>query len=142
MRGIVIKNGAIMAAGFVLYFLLMQAFGLSQNYYFRIFNGLIHIALITIAIKRYKDYHPQDFNYLSGVTVGVLTSLVGVIPFSIFMLVFLSITPDFMAFLQAEATSIGSYLTPFTASLIVLVEGLAVSVLASYIIMRIIDSYK
>ena len=142
MRTIVIRNGVIMAAGFVLYFLLMQAFGLSQNYYFRIFNGLIHITLITLAIKRYKDYYPQDFNYLSGVTVGVLTSLVGVIPFSIFMLVFLSITPDFMASLQAEAASIGSYLTPFTASLIVLVEGLAVSVLASYVIMRIVDSYK
>ena len=142
MRSIAIKYGLIMAAGFVLYFLIMRAFGLSDNYYFRIFNGVIHIVLITLAVKRYKDYYPQDFNYLSGVITGVLTSLVGVIPFAAFMLVFLSNTPDFMETLQAEAESLGSYLTPYTAALIVLVEGLAVSILASYVIMRIVDSYK
>ena len=142
MRSIALKYGFMMAAGFVLYFLVMRAFGLSDNYYFRIFNGLIHIVFITMAIKKYKDYFPQEFNYLSGVTAGVLTSLVGVVPFAIFMLVFLSITPDFMAALQREAASLGSYLTPYTAALIVLIEGLAVSVLASYIIMRIVDSYR
>jgi len=131
-----------MATGFILYFLIMQALGFGGNYYFRIFNAVIHLSIITVAIKAYKDRYPDEFNYISGVVTGVVTSLVGVIPFAIFMLIFLSLTPDFMESIRLEAENVGRYLTPFTASLIVLLEGLAVSVLASYIIMRIVDSYR
>ena len=142
MQGIAIKYGLMMAAGFVLYFLIMQALGFGGNYYFRIFNALIHLTLITLAIKAFKDQYPDKFNYLSGVSTGIITSLIGVVPFAIFMLIFLYLTPDFMEGIRSEAENIGGYLTPFTASLIVLLEGLAVSVLASYIIMRIVDSYR
>jgi len=142
MRNIAIRYGLIMATGFILYFLIMQALGFGGNYYFRIFNAVIHLSIITVAIKAYKDRYPDEFNYISGVVTGVVTSLVGVIPFAIFMLIFLSLTPDFMESIRLEAENVGRYLTPFTASLIVLLEGLAVSVLASYIIMRIVDSYR
>jgi len=131
-----------MAAGFILYFLIMQSLGFGGNYYFRIFNAVIHLTLITWAIKAFKDEYPDKFNYLSGVSAGILTSLIGVVPFALFMLIFLYITPDFMEGIRSEAENIGSYLTPFTASLIVLLEGIAVSVLASYVIMRIVDAYR
>ena len=136
------RYGLIMAVGFILYFLIMQALGFGNNYYFRIFNAAIHLTLITLAIKSYKDQFPEEFNYLSGVSAGIVTSLVGVVPFAIFMLIFLAVTPDFMESIQIEAENVGRYLTPFTASLIVLLEGLAVSIVASYIIMRIVDSYR
>ncbi len=142
MQRIAIKYGSIMAAGFILYFLVMQALGFGGNYYFRIFNAIIHLSLITLAIKAFKDEYPDKFNYLSGVSAGIVTSLIGVVPFAIFMLVFLYLTPDFMDGIRSEAENIGGYLTPFTASLIVLLEGMAVSILASYIIMRIVDSYR
>lgn len=142
VKRIALKYGLMMAAGFTLYFLVMQAIGLGTNYYFRILNALIQLLFITAAIKAYKDHYPKEFNYVGGVTTGVLTSAIGVLPFTVFMGIFLSITPDFMAEIQAQAESLGTYLTPFTAVLIIAVEGLAVSIVVSYVIMRIVDSYR
>ena len=131
-----------MALGFTLYFLVMLTLDLSHNYYFRIFNGLIHIGFITMAIKQYKKRFPDDFNYLSGVGIGITASLIGIVPFSLFLLIFLASSPEFMHALVENVELVGQYLTPFTASLIVLLEGVGISFIASYIIMRIVDSYE
>ena len=80
MKAIAIKNGIYMALGFTLYFLIMMALDLGHNYYYRVFNGVIHITFITIAIKQYKVGYPEEFNYLSGVAMGITSSLVGIIP--------------------------------------------------------------
>jgi len=142
MKAIAIRNGIYMALGFTLYFLIMMALDLGHNYYFRVFNGVIHVAFIAIAIKQYKVGYPEEFNYLSGVAMGITSSLVGIVPFSIFMLIFLASSPEFMHSLAESSELIGQYLTPFTASLIVLLEGMGISFLASYIIMRLVDSYS
>ena len=140
MKKIALRYGALMFAGFLLYFLLMKALHLSDNYNFRIFNGVIHISLIFMAIRQYRSDRPDEFNYLSGAASGVVTSVVGVLPFAIFQLIYLSIDNSFMSYLQQNVASIGQYLTPFTAALIILMEGLAVSVIASYIVMRVVDA--
>ncbi len=142
MKAIAIRNGIYMALGFTLYFLIMMALDLGHNYYFRVFNGAIHVTFIAIAIKQYKVGYPEEFNYLSGVAMGITSSLVGIVPFSIFMLIFLASSPEFMHSLAESSELIGQYLTPFTASLIVLLEGMGISFLASYIIMRLVDSYS
>lgn len=142
MRGIALKYGLMMFGCFTLYFLVMQALELSDNYYFRVFNILIHVVVIGFAISAYKKHYPKDFNYMSGVSVGVLTSLTGVIPFAIFILVFLFKSPDLMEALTVKADSLAPYMNPFTAALVVLVEGLAVSLIGSYTIMRLVDSYR
>lgn len=140
MRNIALRYGAIMFVGFTLFFLVMHAFSLSDKYYFRIFNAVIHVAVIAVAMRKYKNLYPDEFNYLSGVGVGMFTSAVGVIPFAIFQLIFLATHPDFVETLRQNVETVGQYLTPFTASLIVLVEGLAASIIISYIVMRIVEA--
>ncbi len=142
MRTIALKYGLAMFGCFSLYFLIMQALELSDNYYFRVFNVLIHVVVISFAISKYKRQFPADFNYMSGVTVGVLTSLAGVIPFAVFIFVFLHKSPDLMEALVARSDSLAPYMNPTTAALVVLLEGVAVSLVGSYIIMRVVDSYR
>lgn len=131
-----------MFLGFIGYFVLMNVLNLATRFNFRVFNGVIHIILIYLAIKAYDRSNPEGFNYLSGVAMGIITSVIGVIPFAIFQIAFLSYNASFMEALQQAMPSIGQYLTPWTTGLIVLMEGLAVSFVASYIIMRIVESSK
>jgi hypothetical protein len=56
-------------------------------------------------------------------------------------LVYLSIDDAFLQHLQTEIT-IGEYINPFTASFAVVLEGIGVSVIVSYIAMRIVDAQK
>ena len=142
MKGIALRYGGIMFAGFTLYFLLMQSLELSDNYYYRVLNGIIHLVVIALAISKYKNAYPEDFNYLTGVSTGLVTSVVGVLPFTLFLLIFLFKSPDLMEDIIARSDGLSQYLNPYTASLVVMIEGLAVSAVGSYVIMRIVDSYR
>lgn len=142
MIKIAFRYGPFMFAGFLLYFFIMKALNLSEQYNFRIFNGVIHLALIFLAIRKYRQEFPGDFNVLSGTAAGIVTSMVGVIPFAIFQLIYLNLDTAFMQYLQGNVSMIGEYLTPYTAALIVLMEGFAVSFVGSYIIVRILFAEK
>lgn len=139
MRSIAFRYGLMMFAGFTVFFLLMHVMSLSQHYYLRAFNGIIHLSFIFLAIKAFqKESPPGTFNYLSGVAMGMFASVIGVVGFTIFMLLFLIGNPGFMLDLK-ESLPIGEYLNPVTASLMITMEGIAVSVISSYIITRVID---
>jgi hypothetical protein len=139
MKPIVIKYGLVMFLGFLGFFLVMHALSLVEHYNLRIFNGVIHLGVMTLAIQRYQKVQPAEFsNYMGGVATGVLTSAVGVTLFCIFQLIYLAANAGFMQYLQENVPYIGEYLTPFTAALSIFMEGLAVSVIGSYIITRII----
>ncbi|HMQ63354.1 MAG TPA: DUF4199 domain-containing protein [Flavilitoribacter sp.] len=139
MKKIAIKYGLWMFAGFVAFFLTMHLLGLSHRYFFRIFNGVFHIAAIYYAIREYRKQNEDSINnYVSGVAMGVYTSAVGVLGFTIFMLLYLAFDTGFMEHLRA-AMPIGEYLNPITASLFILTEGIVVSLIGSYLVTRVID---
>ena len=139
MRAISIKMGLWMLAGFVSFFLLMYVLGLGHHSELRVFNSIIHIYCLYQAIVAYRNLHPQSVdNYVSGVVQGIGASVIGVVGFTLFMTIFLALNPEYMN--QIKGTSqLGPYLHPFTASLFILTEGLAVSVIISYILTRVID---
>ena len=140
MKRIVIRYGILMFLGFTGFFLVMHALNLSQHYHLRILNGVIHLTCITLAIRAYHKLDADDTNYMSDVAVGVITSMIGVIPFALFQLIHLAINTEFMQYLRETVPYVGHYLTPFTASLTIFMEALAVSVIGSYIITRVIDA--
>jgi hypothetical protein len=140
MTKIAVKFGLIFFAALLVYFLLMGSLNLSDNFDFRVFNGLFQSVIIYLALRTYSRKFPQDWNYLTGVITGVLTSLIGVLPFAIFQILYLNINVDFMSHLKENVPYIGQYLNPFYASLIVLVEGMAVGMVLSYICMRTVDA--
>lgn len=139
IKRIVIRNGILMFLGFTGFFLIMHALNLSQHYDLRIFNGVIHLALITVAIRQYLKLHKEDINYMATVAIGMATSMIGVTAFAIFQLIHLSINTSFMIYLQENVPYVGEYLTPFTAALTIFMEGLAISLIGSYVITRLIE---
>lgn len=140
MQKIAFRYGLWMFIGFTGFFLLMHAIGLSEESYLRIFNGVIHLGFLWAALREWSQNHHGEANeYTSGVVAGIYTSLVGIIPFTVFMAIFLSYNPGLMAAIQQQSP-IGEYFNPVTSSLFIFVEGLAISLIASYIIIRILES--
>ena len=139
MLKIAIKFGLILALGLTLFFLIMHFLSLSDNYNLRLFNGIIHLTVIYFAMQAgLKSGIISGENYVNSVFLGMLSSFVGVALFAFFQLLFLHFDNVFMAQIKA-AFSIGEYLNPWSASMIILVEGVAVSLIGSYIIARVIE---
>jgi len=139
MLKIAVKFGLILALGLTLFFLMMHFLGLSANYNLRIFNGVIHLAVIYFALMAGLSARIiSGENYVNSVFLGMLCSFIGVALFAFFQMLFLNFDPAFMAQIK-ENVAIGEYLNPYTASLIILVEGVAVSLIGSYIIARVIE---
>ncbi len=142
MKKIALKYGLWMLAGFIGFFSLMNLFGLATNPGWRIFNGFIHLAVIYLAIRQYRREVPESIdNYLSGVAMGMYTSMIGVVGFVLFMVFFFIFNPEFLEAIQrnTEIGQLGDYLTPITASIFILAEGIAVSLIGSYIVMRVVN---
>lgn len=141
MKSIALKYGFWMFAGFTAFFLLMHLFGLSDNYFMRLFNGVIHLSLIYLAIREYNQRSNLGIsNYMRGVAMGMYASFVGVLAFTSFMFFFLIFDAPFMAEIQKNYASIGEYLNPFTISLFLFMEGVAVSLIGSYVLTRVLDA--
>ena len=139
MLKIAIKFGIILALGLVVFFLTMHFLDLSQNYNLRIFNGVIHLSVIYFAMRAgLASGVISGENYINSVFLGMLSSFIGVALFAFFQLLFLTFDTAFMNQIK-ESVSIGEYLNPYTASLLILVEGVAVSLIGSYLIARIIE---
>jgi len=139
MGKIAFKYGLMMLVGFVVLFLIMHEVGQARNYNLRILNGVIHLGLLIAAIREYRRKFPDSYaNYISGVAVGMWSSIVGALSFSVFLFFYLLADEAFMAYIQ-NTVPIGQYLNPFTTSLFIVVEGIAVGLIGSYIITRVID---
>jgi hypothetical protein len=139
MRAISIKMGLWMLMGFVGFFLLAYLLGFGQRSELRIFNGVIHIYCLYLALQAYQVLHPESSsNYVSSVALCVMSSVIGVVGFTLFMTIFLSIDTSLMNNIR-QNSQLGLYLNPFTSSLYILAEGLAVSIIGSYILARVMD---
>jgi hypothetical protein len=140
MYTIAIKMGLGMLAGFICFFIPMTLLGLGDRSELRVFNGFIHIYFIYQAIKTYRQLYPQDKNnYILCAAQGIMASLIGIIGFTVFMILYLSfINPSLMDSIQAANPTLSAYLNPFSASLFILTEGVVVSLMGSYLITRIL----
>lgn len=142
MKQIALRYGLWMFLGFTAFFLIMHLLQWSQNYYLRIFNGLIHAGGLWLALRVWLNQNPERHDeYPSGVALGLMTTLVAVVPFTVFMAIFLAYNPGFMASIQQQ-TPLGAYFNPVTASLFILMEGIAAGVIGSYIILRIQEAMR
>lgn len=131
--------GILLAALLIIYFFLMKSANLYENLNFRFVNVLFYMAVTWLAIRTfYKESPDRDFNYLSGLLAGFRPAIVGGILFAGFQMIYLSIDDHLMNTI-AENAPMGDVLTPFTASLYLIFEGVGVGLITSYLSMRIVD---
>lgn len=121
-----------MTLALVGFFFLMKAVGLEHNLELRALNIIILASLVFAAIKRYKKQSNGHLPYLPGISVGIITSAVGVVLFAIFIFLYLTvIAPEFMTMIE-ENEPFGNYLNPFLISFTIVLEGIISGLLASY----------
>ena len=139
MKSISVRYGLRLTIALLLLFSLAQLTGLIHHPGLRVFNGVFHLGLVYLAIRRYRLLYPRDWNYATGVGVGVAAGMIGTVLFAAGVGLFLALRPDVLAEIAAN-TRLATYLNPVTAAAVLTVEGFAVTVFASYFSMRIVDA--
>ncbi|OAV42674.1 hypothetical protein [Lewinella sp. 4G2] len=128
------------AASLVVIFLVAYFTGMADNYYLRFTNGFAHIVVLYYGIKNLRLRQPETVNnYVSGVARGMSIGAAGSLVFGLFILLFMLGNPALVAELQAT-TNIGARLTPWAMALIIFAEGVAVSLIGSYLLVRYVDA--
>ncbi len=132
--------GILLFLGFVIYFYIMKSTELYTEFNLRIFNVVIHALLIYLAIRSfYKAHQDTKITYLDGAFAGIRPGLVGVFLFGLFQVIYLHVDTELMNAINDNAMA-GTFLNPFTAASVVIFEGVAVTLVLSYILMRVVDS--
>ncbi|MBC6996266.1 hypothetical protein QWY85_19620 [Neolewinella lacunae] len=139
MKTIAIRYGLLFFACLLLIFGISHLAGFSERYDFRLLNSVAHIIILYFAINRLRVTQPETAqNYVSGVAQGMYAGGIGTLLFAVFITIFMLFNPGFLVSIQ-EATGFGEALTPIMAGFVVFLEGIAVSLIASYLITRFVD---
>lgn len=140
MRKISLEYGLFLFMCLMGFFMFMFMLNHAANINLRYLNSVIHATILYIAIKEYyKSTEHRSINYFKGLSLGISVSLVGIILFVIFQLIFMSLNPGFLETIKANFI-FGSYLNPFTVAIGIFIEGLSMSILGSYAIILFIES--
>ena len=139
MKSISIRYGLRMGLALLVLFSVAHLAGAVENPSLRWLNGIVHIGFIYLALRKYRIEFGREWNYASGVGIGVLAGMIGTLLFAVAVGIFLGARPDVLAEI-ASHTRLGAYLNPVTAAAVMVVEGFAVTAFASYFCMRIVDS--
>lgn len=123
----------------ITYFLLLEVVGLAELIELRFFNAILLSAGIFLAIRSKKEN--PNFDYLSGLSIGISTTLFAVIPFTIFIFSFLKLNDEFMQYLILHAP-FGHYLNPWAGAAVVLIEGISSGIIISFTTMQYFKKNK
>lgn len=131
-----LTTGLVVCGGLILFFFIMGAFDLLKIVELRSINFFILLAGILYSINKVKNLCGDNFDYFDGFSAGIFTALYSVVPFGIFVFIYLwKINPSFMEYIRENITY-GNSLTPALATFAILVEGIVSGVVISFISMQ------
>ena len=134
---VALRYGVFVTTALIAYFLILRLFGLHENPWLRLFNGIAMAIGIFYGIKYYKLLTGDTFTYVDGFKTGLITGFIATILFTIFMAVYMfHLDPDFTQKLLGDwfkNYGVGAEILVF----IVLVEGLASTVILTLTFMQI-----
>lgn len=127
--------GVLTTAALIAYFMIMKAVGLVHNFELRAFNAIIMLAGVYLSIRTYKKSKEGHFQFLKGAGVGLLTSLVVAVTFTIFISTYIFLNPQFLAEIK-QAEPQGKYINAWGVAIIIFIEAAASGFLFTYITMQ------
>ena len=137
MRAISNQFGFLMLAGFIAIFYIIYMLGYAQYTELRVLNAVVHLSCMYLAIKAYYKTDRENVeNYMLGVAQGMEASVIGVVGYALFIVIFMKIDPRLMNLIK-QNSHMAIYLNPYTVTLAILAEGLMVSLIGSYLMTRI-----
>ncbi|WP_046757690.1 DUF4199 domain-containing protein [Kordia jejudonensis] len=131
-----LKYGGFIALGLILYFLLVRLFGMHENPWLRLLNGLIVAFGIYKIIKDVKAENGARFNYFDGFKAGIVAGFVATLLFTLFMGIYIFHIDTAFAE-KIMAMGLGSHTSePGILLFIILIEGFASAVVLSLLFMQ------
>lgn len=138
---IIIKNALKIVLGVVLYFFAMKLLGLENISELRFLNFIFVIWGVNSAIKN-NIHENQDTYYISNLFIGVSTSIIAIGIILISLIAYVSlIEPGFIAVLE-NSSLWGKNLSLPLIVFAITIEGIASSVICSFILMQYWKNYK
>ena len=131
--------GLKIAAGLIVYFLIMKFAGLGLHVELRLFNLIIQVVGIYYGLKKYKETHGSHINYFRALITGVVIGAIGSAIFAVFMFAYLSLDTAFMKDI-VEYEQGGRFLNPYISSFIVALEGVFSGLLATFVLINYLST--
>lgn len=128
-----IRTGILISVCLVVYFFAMKSIGLIEVFNLRLINFLFLAVGILHLLRRFSGKN-HTTEYLKGLKIGILATIFAVVPFALFVLVYLSMDSAFMTFIQENAP-FGKYIYPTSAAAVIMFEGLASGFIFTYIVL-------
>jgi hypothetical protein len=140
ISNIIFKYGILGSIVFIGVFLIMRALNLINIIELRAINFIAEFFISFFAIYNYKIKLNGKLPYLEGLLIGFFQAVVAYTLFSGFLYFYLKYyNHNFMVYLQQNAP-FGVDLTPLSAALAVHIEGLAIGMIMSFILMQYLKS--
>lgn len=131
-----LKIGLITSAALIGYFLLMKAIGLAHIIELRLLNFVFLGIGITYGIYQLKKSLSHEDFYLKGLGHGFMIVLFALVPFAIFMTIYLQfLDPQLMAQIR-ESVAISEYINWMAILFVLLLEGLASGAILTFAAMQ------
>ena len=127
--------GLRIAAGLIVYFVIMKLAGLSHHVELRLMNLVILTAGIYMALKKFKTTHTDHLNYFRGLIMGVATGGVGSLVFGVFLFIYMKLDSAMMQSI-IDNEPMGRYLNAYMASFIVVLEGFFSGLLVTFVLLN------
>lgn len=134
-RAYCIKAGLAICGSLLAYFFVMKSFGLVEHLILRAFNIVFLGGGLLITLNHFKNKKvSHKLDYFRGLRIGLETTLWAVIPFAIFVGIYLGLDSAFMEHL---AKNLNTDLTigPAGAAVAVAAEGICSGLAITYIAM-------
>ena len=133
-ENIAIRYGLMTTVWLIAYFLIMKLVGLVHILELRTLNFVFLVGGIYLAIRRYKK-HNDSTTYLQGIGIGLLTSGVAVLPFALFIFIYLQLDQGLLNYI-IEQDQFGQHLNSYILAFIVAFEGFFSGMILTFIIMQ------
>lgn len=131
--------GILVCTCLILYFCVMTWGSLSEILLLRFLNFFILLGGILFAFKLYSRAIHERIDYFTGLKIGIRITLIAVIPFALFIALFLSYDSHLMQVIQ-HSIGIGEYLNPVTAAGAVCMEGISSGLIITFAAMQYFKS--
>jgi hypothetical protein len=131
--------GLRIAAGLIVYFLIMHFVGLGHHVELRLLNLGILAVGIYFGLKKFKESHGNHINYFRALITGVGIGAVGSVLFALFMFSYMKLVSGMMQSI-IDNEPMGRYLNAYMAAFIVALEGVFSGILVTFLLTNYIAS--
>lgn len=134
-----VKAGIFTSTGMILYFVIMRLLNLHHHLELHYLNIIILFLGLRYAIKR-NIFISGEIKYFEGLKSGIVVTIITIIIFNIFMLIYETIIdPDFLILLKENihlGNEFTSQQTIFNVMGLLTIEGLSSGFIMTFILMQ------